>query len=71
MKPERPIAVVNYSVCFIEIVAYEYMDVIRKVWRKTLEIFFPAICVSCSGYLGEGEVDNLLCNRCFDSIEIL
>ena len=55
----------------IEIVAYEYMDFIRKVWRKTLEIFFPAICISCSKNLSPTEDNNLLCKECFDSIEIL
>lgn len=55
----------------IEIVAYEYMDVIRKVWRKTLEIFFPVICISCSKYLPPEENENLLCQECFNSIEIL
>src|SRR3989344_1657628 len=55
----------------IEIVAYEYMGAIQKVWQKISEIFFPLICISCSKYLPQEESENLLCFECFNAIEIL
>ena len=47
------------------------MSLIRVVWSKILEILFPRICISCSRYLSQNEGENLLCDACFDSIEIL
>lgn len=47
------------------------MDLIQTIWLKILELLYPQICISCSQYLLPDEREKLLCNKCFDYIEIL
>ncbi|MBI2013273.1 MAG: ComF family protein [Candidatus Colwellbacteria bacterium] len=50
------------------------MDIAKNIKRLkllALEMFFPAVCLNCVKYLHSWEEkDNLLCNNCFNSIEI-
>lgn len=46
------------------------MGFVGKVWGTVIDILFPPICISCHRYLVFEDKINLLCEKCFESIEI-